>query len=150
MLTEGKAAPDFTLLNQQGNSVRLYDLLDQGPVVLYFYPKDDTPGCTTEACSFRDHYTEFKTAGAEVVGVSGDSAEKHSNFAKNHRLPFVLLSDPGRKVHQLYRVPKTLFLLPGRVTYVIGRNRKIRMAFNSMWKPTQHVKEALGVVSSIS
>lgn len=149
MIAEGNIAPDFTLQNQEGNEVRLYDLLGKGPVVLYFYPKDETPGCTTEACSFRDHYAEFKDAGAEVVGVSGDSAEKHAGFAKNHRLPFILLSDPKREVHQLYQVPKTLFLLPGRVTYVIGKDRKILMAFNSMWKPQQHVREALEIVADL-
>lgn len=146
MLEIGTIAPDFELPNQLGERVRLYDLLKNGPVVLYFYPKDETGGCTTQACAFRDHYQQFKDAGAEVVGVSNDSAESHRAFANNHRLPFVLLSDSDKQVHQLYRVPKTLILLPGRVTYVIGKDQKILHTFNSMWKPAQHIREALEVL----
>lgn len=146
MLEVGTKAPDFELPNQLGERVRLYDLLEKGPVVLYFYPKDETSGCTAQACAFRDHYQQFKDAGAEVVGVSTDDAESHQAFAENHRLPFVLLSDSDKKVRQLYRVPKALFLLPGRVTFVIGKDHKILHTFNSMWKPAQHVREALEVL----
>lgn len=149
MLTEGSTAPDFTLFNQNKQSIRLYDLLEKGPVVLYFYPKDETRGCTAEACAFRDSYEDFTDAGAEVVGVSGDSAEKHAGFAQNHRLPFQLLSDPGKRVHDLYKVPKALFILPGRVTYVIDKDKKILLAFNSALKPKQHVKEALEIVEKM-
>lgn len=143
MLEVGEKAPDFELKNQHGESAKLYDLLSKGPVVLYFYPKNETRGCTAEACSFRDSYEEFKEAGAEVIGVSADTAESHGRFAENHQLPFVLLSDPDKIIHDRYRVPKTLFILPGRVTYVIAQDGKILMAFNSMWKPEAHVKEAL-------
>ncbi len=143
MLQVGQTAPDFTLKNAQGEDVRLYDLLNQGDVVLYFYPKDETRGCTAQACAFRDAYEEFKDAGAEVVGVSSDAEQDHAGFADNHRLPFVLLSDPSKKVRKLYKVPNTLLFIPGRVTYVIGTDRKIRMAFNSMFKPEEHIQEAL-------
>lgn len=149
MLNEGNTAPDFTLQNQEGKDIRLYDLLERGPVVLYFYPKDETPGCTTEACAFRDHYKTFQDAGAEVVGVSADSVNRHAAFAQNHQLPFQLLSDPQRTVYKLYEVPKTLFLLPGRVTYVIGQNRTVLHAYNSLWKSEQHVREALKVVGKM-
>src|SRR4051795_2801295 len=115
----GDAAPDFTLPKQDGSSVRLKDLLGKGAVVLYFYPKDDTPGCTVEACSFRDAYEDFKEAGAEVVGISSDSAAAHRAFADKHRLPFLLVADEGGKVRKLYGVPSTFGLFPGRVTYVI-------------------------------
>ena len=143
MLEKGAKAPDFELPNQHGEKTRLYDLLKKGPVVLYFYPKDETRGCTAEACSFRDNYEDFQDAGAEVVGVSADSENDHAAFAKNHRLPFQLLADPSKKVQRLYNVPKTLFLFPGRVTYVIGMDKKILHGFNSQWNPLQHVEEAL-------
>lgn len=146
MLEKGTKAPDFELPNQLGERVRLYDLLEKGPVVLYFYPKDETSGCTAQACAFRDNYQQFKDAGAEVVGVSTDSATSHQAFAENHSLPFVLLSDSDKKVRQLYRVPNALLVLPGRVTFVIGKDQKILHTFNSMWKPAQHIQEALGVL----
>src|ERR1700760_5008647 len=103
----GDKAPDFTLPRQDGTTVSLRDLLGQGggrAVVLYFYPKDDTPGCTAEACSFRDAYEDFKDAGAEVVGISSDSSDSHQAFASKHRLPFTLLSDADGAVRKLYGV----------------------------------------------
>ena len=142
----GDAAPDFTLPKQDGSPVTLKTLLGKGPVVLYFYPKDDTPGCTAEACSFRDAYEDFKEAGAEVVGISSDSAGAHRDFADKHRLPFVLVSDDGGKVRKLYGVPSTLGLLPGRVTYVIDPAGVVRHVFNSQLNPTKHVREALEVL----
>lgn len=146
MLKTGTQAPDFTLPNQRNEPIKLSALLERGPVVLYFYPQDETPGCKREACAFRDQYEDFKTAGAEVVGVSADSPEDHAAFAQNHRLPFQLLSDPDKAVHKLYEVPKTLFLFPGRVTYVIARNGELLHTFNSMWKPEKHVTEAITIL----
>lgn len=146
MLQVGQSAPDFTLKNAQGEEVRLYNLLSRGDVVLYFYPKDETRGCTAQACAFRDSYEEFKDAGAEVVGVSSDGEQDHAGFANNHRLPFILLSDPNKEVRKLYKVPNSLLFIPGRVTYVIGTDQKIRMAFNSMFKPEEHIQEALQVL----
>jgi peroxiredoxin Q/BCP len=142
----GDLAPDFTLPKQDGSSVRLKDLLGKGAVVLYFYPKDDTPGCTVEACSFRDAYEDFKEAGAEVVGISSDSADAHRAFADKHRLPFTLVADEGGKVRKLYGVPSTFGILPGRVTYVIDREGVVRHVFNSQLNPAKHVREALEVL----
>jgi len=142
----GDVAPDFTLPSQDGSQVTLKALLGKGPVVLYFYPKDDTPGCTAEACSFRDAYEDFKEAGAEVVGISSDSAGAHKDFVEKHRLPFVLVSDEGAKVRKRYGVPSTLGLFPGRVTYVIDAAGVVRHVFNSQMNPTRHVREALEVL----
>src|SRR5579859_4852569 len=112
----GDKAPDFTLPSQSGESVRLYDRLGDRVVVLYFYPKDDTPGCTAEACGFRDSYETFTDAGAEVIGVSSDSVDRHAAFAGKHSLPFTLLSDQGARVRKSYGVV-VLGVVPGRVTY---------------------------------
>ncbi len=148
-LKVGDKAPDFTLPKQDGTPVRLKDLLQKAAVVLYFYPKDDTPGCTQEACSFRDAYEDFKQAGAEVVGISSQSTASHESFAAKHRLPFTLVSDEGAKVRKQYGVPSTLGLLPGRVTYVIDREGSIRHIFNSQFNAKRHVTEALGVLQQL-
>jgi peroxiredoxin Q/BCP len=142
----GDRAPDFTLADAEGKPVSLADFRGKRAVVLYFYPKDDTPGCTKEACSFRDSYEEFTQAGAEVIGVSSDSGSSHQGFAKKHRLPFTLLSDPGGAVRKKYGVPATLGLLPGRVTFVIDREGVVRHVFNSQLAATRHVSEALSAL----
>jgi len=142
----GDVAPDFTLPKQDGSPVSLRDLLSKGAVVLYFYPKDDTPGCTAEACSFRDAYEDFKDAGAEVVGISSDSADDHKAFADKHRLPFTLVADSGGKVRKAYGVPSTFGLFPGRVTYVIDGKGIVRHVFDSQLNATKHVREALGAL----
>jgi thioredoxin-dependent peroxiredoxin len=139
----GDKAPDFTLPSQSGEQVRLYDRLGERVVVLYFYPKDDTPGCTAEACAFRDSYEVFADAGAEVIGVSSDSADRHAAFADRRKLPFTLLSDQGGGVRKSYGVPAALGMLPGRVTYVIDREGTVRHVFNSMTNIGQHVSGAL-------
>jgi peroxiredoxin Q/BCP len=141
----GQQAPDFTLPDATGRDVRLADLRGK-PVVLYFYPKDDTPGCTKEACTFRDQYQDFQDAGAAVLGVSSDSSESHRKFAERHRLPFPLLADAGGKVRKLYGVPATLGLLPGRVTFVIDAGGVVRHVFNSQLDAARHVREALDVL----
>ena len=138
----GDRAPDFALPDRSGKTIRLSDFRGK-PVVLYFYPKDDTPGCTKESCTFRDQYQDFQDAGAEVIGVSSDSSESHEKFATKYRLPFVLLSDRGGAVRKLYGVPSTLGVLPGRVTYVIDREGTVRHVFNSQFQAAQHVDEAL-------
>jgi thioredoxin-dependent peroxiredoxin len=146
----GDKAPDFTLPKQDGTPVSLAELLSKGAVVLYFYPKDDTPGCTVEACSFRDAYEDFKDAGAEVVGISSDSAGDHRAFADKHRLPFTLVADEGGKVRKLYGVPGNLLgLLPGRVTYVIDPGGVVRHVFDSQMNPAKHVREALDVLKTL-
>jgi thioredoxin-dependent peroxiredoxin len=110
----------------------------------FFYPKDDTPGCTREACSFRDQYEDFLDSGAEVFGISGQSVESHKNFSKKFNLKYHLLSDEGNKIRKLFGVPTNLFgLLPGRVTYVADKTGKVIYIFNSQTQVEKHVEEAL-------
>ena len=139
----GSKAPDFTLPSQSGEMVSLEDFLGEKPVVLFFYPKDDTPGCTKEACAFRDEYERFKELDAEVMGISSDSVESHERFANKHKLPFPLLSDRGEKIRKLYGVPNTLGLFPGRVTYVIDQEGVVRHVFTSQIGVERHVTEAV-------
>jgi peroxiredoxin Q/BCP len=145
-ISEGEPAPDFELPDAEGKRVRLADYRGKKAVVLYFYPKDDTPGCTAEACSFRDSYEDFQDAGAEVIGVSSDSASSHAKFAKRHKLPFTLLSDAKGLVRKKYGVPTTLGLMPGRVTFVIDKKGIVRRVFNSQLQATRHVSEALAAL----
>ena len=145
----GDKAPDFSLPSQSGAEVRLRDRLGQRVIVLYFYPKDDTPGCTKEACAFRDSYEVFTDAGADVIGISSDSVDKHSAFAGKHSLPFTLLSDQGGKVRKSYGVPSVLGLLPGRVTYVIDQAGTVRSIINSMTQIDHHINEALDTVRKL-
>ena len=145
-LAVGDRAPDFALPSATGATVRLSDFRGKKAVVLYFYPKDDTPGCTKEACGFRDSYEEFTQAGAEVIGVSSDSGESHKGFASKYKLPFTLLSDRGGQLRKQYGVPATLGLLPGRVTFVIDREGMVRHVFNSQLAATRHVGEALAAL----
>jgi thioredoxin-dependent peroxiredoxin len=146
----GDKAPDFTLPSQAGEQVRLSDRLGERIVVLYFYPKDETAGCTKEACAFRDSYEVFAEAGAEVIGVSSDSVDRHAAFAGHHELPFTLLSDQGGQVRKSYAVPATLGILPGRVTYVIDRAGTVRHVFSSQTNIGRHVNDALDVVKKLS
>ena len=146
----GDRAPDFELPSSASGNVRLRGLIGSKTVVLYFYPRDGTPGCTAEACSFRDGYEAFVEAGAEVVGVSSDSAESHRGFAAKNSLPFVLLSDEGGAVRKLYGVPSTLGLFPGRVTYVIDKGGTVRHVFSSQLGATRHVEEAMNVVRALN
>lgn len=145
----GDKAPDFELQQQDGTTFRLYDLLKEKSVVLYFYPKDNTPGCTKQACAFRDQYEVFKEQGAEVVGISSDSEASHQRFEQQFRLPFLLLSDQGGRIRSLFGVPRKFGLLPGRVTYIIDKQGTVRYIFNSMTKPLEHVSTALEVLKDI-
>ena len=145
----GDKAPDFTLPSQSGEQVRLYDRLGERVVVLYFYPRDDTRGCTAEACAFRDSFEDFTDAGAEVIGVSSDSVDRHAAFAGKHKLPFTLLSDKGGQVRKSYGVPAVLGMVPGRVTFVIDREGTIRHGFNSMTNIGQHISDALRIVREL-
>jgi thioredoxin-dependent peroxiredoxin len=147
----GDPAPDFTLPTQKTEQLfHLHDLIGKSAIVLYFYPKDDTPGCTSEACSFRDSYETFKQVGAEVIGISSDSEESHQQFASKYKLPFTLLSDKGGALRKKYGVPTTLGLLPGRVTYIIDKEGIVRHIFSSQMHIDKHVTEALEVVRSIA
>ena len=145
----GDRAPDFTLPSLTGEPVSLESFLGKKNIVLYFYPKDNTSGCTAEACSFRDSYEVFQEAGAEVIGISSDSEKSHQQFAKQYRLPFILLSDLGGVVRKFYGVPATFGLLPGRVTYIIDKQGIVRHIFSSQFAPQMHVAEALKVLKAL-
>jgi peroxiredoxin Q/BCP len=112
-------------------------------VVLYFYPKDDTTGCTIEACKFRDDFEKFRPTGAVIIGISDDSIESHGKFVSKYHLPFTLLSDKGGRVRKLYGVKKSFGLIAGRVTFVIDRNGMVRHSFSSQSSPARHAEEAL-------
>ena len=146
----GSRAPNFALPSQSGEMVSLGDFLGEKPVILFFYPKDDTPGCTKEVCAFRDSFEELSNLDAEVIGISSDSVESHKGFAERHKLPFTLLSDEGGKVRRLYGVPNSFGLFPGRVTYVIDREGVVRHIFSSQIEVEKHVEEALKTLESIS
>jgi peroxiredoxin Q/BCP len=139
----GARAPDFALPVHTGGWLRLWDMIGRKSVVLFFYPKDESPGCIREVRAFRDRYAEFVALGSEVVGVSGDPARAHRRFADRLHLAFPLLSDEFGLVRGLYGVEKTLGIVPGRATFVIDRNGIIRHRFISQFAPTRHVDEAL-------
>ena len=138
----GAKAPDFTLPSQSGKLVSLGDFLGRRPVVLFFYPKDNTLGCTKEVCAFRDDFEQFGKLDAEVIGISSDSVQSHRAFAQKHDLPFALLSDEGGKVTKLYGVPSTLGMFPGRATFVIDELGVVRRTFSSQLGAERHVQEA--------
>ncbi|PSS02055.1 Peroxiredoxin Q like [Actinidia chinensis var. chinensis] len=148
-VNKGAAPPNFTLKDQEGRNVNLSKFKGK-PVVVYFYPADETPGCTKQACAFRDSYEKFKKAGAEVVGISGDDASSHKAFAKKYRLPFTLLSDEGNKVRKEWGVPSDLFgTLPGRQTYVLDKNGVVQLIYNNQFQPEKHIDETLKLLQSL-
>jgi peroxiredoxin Q/BCP len=138
----GSKAPDFTLPSQMGDNVTLSEFFGKKNIVLYFYPKDETRGCIKEACTFRDNYEQLTSLGAEVLGVSGQSVESHKSFATHYGLPFILLSDKDNKVRELYGVPSTMGIIPGRVTYIIDKKGIVKHIFSSQSQAQQHVEEA--------
>jgi peroxiredoxin Q/BCP len=141
-LAAGDRAPLITLPDQSGTE-RRSDQLGGKALVLFFYPKDDTPGCTMEACAFRDSYADLQALGAEVWGVSGDDAASHQRFASRHNLPYPLLVDRGNALRKAFGVPAVLGLLPGRVTYVIDGEGVIRHVFNNLLDGPAHRREAI-------
>ncbi|WP_413999234.1 peroxiredoxin [Flavobacterium sp. W1B] len=149
-LKVGDKIPNFKAKDANGNDFDSSAIVGVKPLVVYFYPKDNTPGCTAEACSFRDQYEDFKDLGAEVIGISSDSVTSHQQFAQHYRLPFILLSDNDKKIRKLFGVPSSLLgLLPGRVTYVVDKNGIIKMVFDSMMA-AKHISKALEMVREIS
>jgi peroxiredoxin Q/BCP len=149
-IKKGDKCPVFTLTDQNGEEVNIKDFIGKRNLVIYFYPKDETAGCTAQACSFRDAYEDFKDVGAEVVGISSDSVNSHNAFAKNHNLPFVLLADQQKKVRKLFGVPTNLFgIIPGRVTYIIDKEGVVQGVFNSQMKFKQHVDEAKKILAGL-
>ena len=142
-----QTAPDFVLPGADGTPLELSSLRGR-KVVLFFYPRDDSPVCTVQACAFRDAYAELTTAGAEVVGVSSDSAESHRRFAANRELPFPIVSDPDGAVRRLYGASSSLlFGKTGRVTYLVDEEGIVRDVFSSMFRPFEHVRRARAWVS---
>lgn len=146
MLDKGSTAPNFTLKNQEGKNIELYKELENGPAVIFFYPKDGTPGCTAEACAFRDSFQDFTDKGITVLGISADNQQSHEKFSMEHQLPYDILSDPDGHARKAYDVKKTLWVIPGRATFVIDQNKKIIHNFNSQSSTSKHVQEALSVL----
>jgi len=145
----GDKVPNFKAKDKDGIVFESKSVVGIKPVVFYFYPKDNTPGCTAQACSFRDQYEDFTYLGAEVIGISSDSSSSHEKFTKKYRLPFRLLSDNDKKIRTLFGVKPNLFgLLPGRVTYVVDSNGIIRLVFDSV-VATNHIPKALKMVQKI-
>jgi peroxiredoxin Q/BCP len=149
-INPGDKAPLFTLPDSGGQPVSLTDFIGKKSLVVFFYPKDESYGCTKEACSFRDNYDEFKEASAEVIGISTDDEASHSSFAAHHKLPFILLSDKDNKVADLYGVQRSLGILPGRVTFVIDKEGIIRMNYSSQLNFRRHMDEAIDLIKSLS
>ncbi len=146
-IKEGSIIPDIELHDQNGKIFNLKEKTKGKNVVLFFYPKDDTPGCTAQACSFRDQYQDFTDANAVVIGISGQSVESHKNFAIKYGLNYTLLSDEGHKTRKKFGVPADFFgLLQGRVTYVINKENKVIYIFNSQTKVEEHVKNTLEIL----
>ena len=147
----GSKVPIFELKDQNGELFKLETVLGKNNLVIYFYPKDDSPGCTKEACSFRDQFKVFADADAIIIGISAQSVESHLKFAKKHRLNYTLLSDTGNGVRKLFGVPTNFFgLIPGRVTYVVNKKGEIMYLFNSQTQAEKHVNEALRILQKIN
>jgi len=147
----GDKCPSFQLPNQRGENVNIDDLIGEKLLVIYFYPKDETAGCTAEACSFRDSYEDFTSMGCEVIGISSDSISAHEQFASRHRLNFTLLADTKKEVRKLFGVPSNLFgLVAGRVTYVIDKKGIVNSIHNSQTNPTGHIDAAKQAIKTLT
>ena len=148
-LQVGDKIPEFSAKDSKGNDFDSASVVGKKPVVFYFYPKDNTPGCTAQACSFRDQYEDFKDWGAEVIGISSDSIASHEKFVQQYKLPFILLSDNDKKIRKLFGVkPGLLGLIPGRVTYVADKNGIIQLIFDGM-NTTNHIPKALETIKKM-
>lgn len=146
----GSSVPLFSLKDQHNNTFHLKDIVGKKNLVIYFYPKDDSPGCTKQACSFQDQYEVFKKEDAEIIGISQQSVKSHKEFAEKYKLNFVLLSDNQNSVRNLFGVPTNLFgVLPGRVTYVVNKKGEVVYMFNSQTQATKHVDEALKILNKL-
>jgi peroxiredoxin Q/BCP len=147
----GSRIPAFTLPDQNGRMVNISSMIGKNNLVIYFYPKDDSPGCTKEACTFRDQYEIFKNIDAEIIGISADNVESHKLFAKKHNLNYILLSDEGNKVRNLFGVPSNLFgLIAGRVTYIVNKQGIVIHTFNSQMQAEKHIEESIQALKNIS
>ena len=138
----GDKVPSFTLNDQNGYAFTVNSSIGK-PMVIYFYPKDDTPGCVKEACKFRDDFEDFLKLETLVIGISGDSVASHKKFEEKYNLPFTLLADINNEVRKLFGVPKSMVFLPGRVTYVIDKDGIVQYIFNSQFGAEKHIENAL-------
>ncbi len=146
-LKTGDKVPSFTLKDQGGHDFNIDTLIGKKALVIFFYPKDFTPGCIKEVCSFRDQYEDFTDLGAEVIGISGDGESSHEKFAKKYNLPFTLLSDPKKEVRTLFGVKSSLLgLLPGRVTYVISKSGIVQLIFENQFGAEKHIAKSLAIL----
>jgi peroxiredoxin Q/BCP len=146
----GSSIPAFTLPDQNGNLFDINSVIGKKNLVIYFYPKDDSPGCTAQACSFRDQFEVFREADAVIIGISGQSVKSHKEFAEKHRLSFTLLSDEGDQLRKQFGVPTNLLgILPGRVTYIADKTGKVIYIFDSQLQATRHVDEALRILKEL-
>ncbi len=149
-ISTGSSIPGFSLKDQNGELFDISSVLGKKNLVIYFYPKDDSPGCTKEACSFRDQFEVFRDADAVIIGISSQSVKSHKDFAEKYHLNYTLLSDGGEKVRKLFGVPTNfLGLIPGRVTYIVNKEGKVVYIFNSQTKAEQHVEEALNILKGM-
>ena len=144
----GDQVPNFSLRDQNNKIFNSDDNIGK-PMVIYFYPKDDTPGCTKQACKFRDEFEKFTDLGALVIGISADNIESHKKFEEKYNLPFILLADTENDVRSLFGVPKNLFLIPGRVTYVIDKRGVVQYIFNSQLGTDKHIENSLQILKDI-
>ena len=148
-LKVGDKLPLFGAKDQNGNDFYIESMLGEKVLVIYFYPKDNTPGCTKQACFLRDQYEDFKSVGAEVIGISSDSVSTHKKFASKYDLPFILLSDGDKSLRKIFGVKSNIFgLLPGRVTYVVDKKGIIQMVFNDM-NASNHLEKTVEKVKSL-
>jgi len=145
----GDPVPDFSLIDQDGITFRVKDHIGRKILVIYFYPMDETRGCTKEACTFRDNFADFTAAGALVIGINSAGAKSHKRFGTHHNLPFILLSDPGNKVLRSFGV-RNKFFITGRETFVVDLSGKIAFTFNAFREADRHVEEALKCISKLT
>ncbi len=145
----GDTVPSFVLNDQFGEAFDIDDYLGNTAMVVYFYPKDDTPGCTKEACKFRDSYQEFIGKNIMVIGISSDDVESHKNFAEKYSLPFTLLADINNDVRNQFGVKGNILgLIPGRVTYVIDKSGKVVFLYESQLKAERHIEESINAIDN--
>ena len=147
----GDVIPHFTAIDTNEEKFDTLEYIGKKPLVIYFYPKNNTPGCTAQACGFRDQYQDFTDLGAEVIGISSDTVDSHNTFAKQYKLPFILLSDTDKKIRKLFGVPSGLLgVLPGRVTYIVDKQGKVVLVFDDSINATKHIVEALEAIKKNS
>ena len=148
-LSIGEAIPSFELFDQDGQTFSSEDYQGK-PLVIFFYPKDHTPGCTAQACSFRDHESEFAAVGAQVIGVNSGSIKEHKSFVEKYNLNFPVLSDPGHMVRKSFGAPGLLFnMVADRITFVTNEKHEVAFIFKSMTKATDHIDESLNFLKNL-